>query len=173
MVSSHGIVGRRSSPGEGGVDHDRLRHAAGIVAPVEREIAARAAGAIAEMRVAPHHASCELLGVRVDQQLVRIEAQAVLGIIGAMHAIAVELARRHVVEIAVPDVLAALGQLDALDLAPALLIEQAKLHLLGSRGEQRKVGSAAVPGRAKGIRRARRKACATAPGREKLQPGAE
>ena len=46
-----------------------------------------------------------------------------------MHAVTVELARGDVVEIAVPDVLGALRQRDALDLAPALAVEQAELDL--------------------------------------------
>ena len=45
-----------------------------------------------------------------------------------------------------PDVLGALRQRDALQLAPALAVEQAKLHLLGIGGEQREVGAAPVPG---------------------------
>ena len=90
-----------------------------------------------------------------------------------MDAVAVELAGRDVVEIAVPDVLGALRQRDALELAPALTVEQAKLDLFGIRGEQREVGSAPVPGRAERMRRAGRKPHATAPGREKLQQAAE
>src|SRR6185437_16683685 len=52
---------------------------------------------------------------------------------------------RHVVQIAVPDVLAALRQLDALELTAALIVEQAQLDLLGVGGEQREVGAAAIP----------------------------
>ena len=117
------------APGEGLVDHDRLRHAARIVAPIEGEIGARVAGAIAEMRVAPHQPPGQPLGIGIDQELVRIETKAPLRIIGAVHAIAVELARYDVVEIAVPDILGPLGQRDALELAPALAVEQAELDL--------------------------------------------
>ena len=119
-----------AAPVEGLVDDDGLRHAARIVAPVEREVLARAAGAIGEMRVAPHQPSGEPPGIGIEQQLVGVEAVAVLGLIGPVNAIAVELSGRDVVQIAVPDVLAALGQFDAFELAAALAVEQAKLDLL-------------------------------------------
>ena len=43
-----------AAPVEGLVDHDRLRHAARVVAAVEGKVLARAAGAVGEMRIAPH-----------------------------------------------------------------------------------------------------------------------
>ena len=70
---------------------------------------------------------------------------AVLGFIGSVNAIAIELPGRYVVQVAVPDVFAALGQFDAFEFATALAVEQAKLDLLGVGGEQRKVGAPAVP----------------------------
>ena len=84
-----------------------------------------------------------------------IEAKAALRLIGPVHAIAVELARHDVAEIAVPDILGALRQRDALELAPALVVEQAKLDLLGIGGKQREVRAAPVPGRAQRMRGAR------------------
>src|SRR4051812_36151965 len=62
-----------------------------------------------------------------------------------MHAVAVELAGRDVVEIGVPDILGALRQLDTLELAAALHVEQAQLDLLRVGGEQREIGAASVP----------------------------
>ena len=44
-----------------------------------------------------------------------------------------------------PDVLGALGQFDALDLAPALAVEQTKLDLLRVGGKQREIGPPSVP----------------------------
>ena len=78
--------------------------------------------------------------------MLAIEAVAVLGLVGPVHAIAVELAGRDVVQIAVPDVFGALGQFDALELAAALAVEQAQLDLLRIGREQRKIGAPAVPG---------------------------
>ena len=135
-----------AAPVEVLVDHDRLRHAARVVAAVEGKILARAAGAIAEMRVAPDQPSGDPLGVGIEQQLVGIEAVAALGRVGAVDAITIELPGRDVVEIAVPDVLVALEQFDPLEFAAALAVEQAKLDLLRIGREQRKVGAPPVPG---------------------------
>ena len=82
-----------AAPVEGFVDDDSLRHAAGVVTPVEGEIFARAAGAIGEMRVAPDQPAGEPLGIGVEQQLVGVEAVPMLGRIGAVDAVAIELSR--------------------------------------------------------------------------------
>ena len=50
-----------------------------------------------------------------------------------------------------PDEIRALAQRDALDLAPALRIEQAKLNRLGVLREKREIDSGPVPGRSQGI----------------------
>ena len=149
MVSSQGIFGPRlaAAPVEGLVDHDGLDHAARIVAAVERQVLARAADAKAEMRIAPHQPPGQPPRIGIEQQLVGIEAVAVLGRIRAVHAIAVELAGRDVVEIAVPDVFGTLRQFDALELAAALAVEQAELDLFRVGREQRKIGAPAVPTR--------------------------
>src|SRR6267154_2792161 len=62
------------------------------------------------------------------------------GRIGPVDAVAVELSRRDVVKIAVPDVLGTLRQFEALELAAALAVEQAKLDLFRVGGEQREIG---------------------------------
>ena len=118
-------------PGVGLVDHHGLEHRARVVAAVERQVLALVADAIGEMRVGPGELAAEPLAVGIDQQLVRIEAVPGLRIVGAVHAIAVELAGLRVGQIAVPDILGALRQRDALDLAPSGRIEQAELDLLG------------------------------------------
>ena len=82
---------------------------------------------------------------RCEQQLVGVEAVPALGRIRPVDAIAIELPGRDVVEIAVPDVLVALGQFDPLELAATLAVEQAKLDLLRIGREQRKVGAPSVP----------------------------
>src|SRR5262249_17892490 len=95
------------APGEGLVDDHTLGHTARIVAPVKRKIAACATSAVAEMRIAPYEPPGELLRIRIDEELVRVEAQSALGLIGAMHPIAIELPRHHIAEIAMPDILGA------------------------------------------------------------------
>src|SRR5215510_5851324 len=116
------------------------------------------------MRVAPDQAPRELLGVGIDQQLVGIEPQTALGMVWTMNPVAVELSGGDVVEVAVPDVLCALGQRGALDLATAVAVEQAQLDPLGVGREQRKIRSAPVPGGAQRVRCTGRKPHATAPG---------
>lgn len=133
------------APVEDLVDDDGLRHAAGIVAPIERQIFALAPRAVAEMRVAPHHPAGDPLGVGVEQQLVRIEAMAVVRLIRTVHAIAVKLSRRNVVEIAVPDVLGSFRQRDAFELAPALAVEQAEFDAGGVGRKQREIRAPPIP----------------------------
>src|SRR5262249_26782936 len=115
------------APGEGLVDDHTLGHTARIIAPVKREIAACATGAVAEMRIAPYEPSAQLPCIRIDEELVRVEAQSTLGLIGAMHPIAIELPRRPIAEIAMPDILGAFRQRDALDLPPAMALEKTDL----------------------------------------------
>ncbi len=114
-----------AAPIEGFVDHDGFWHAAGIVAPVERKILARASGAIGEMRIAPYQPSGQPPGIGIEQQLVGVEAVAVFGLIGAVNTIAIELSGRNVVQITVPDIFGALRQFDAFEFAAALAVEQA------------------------------------------------
>src|SRR5438128_1600630 len=73
-------------------------------------------------------------------------------LIGTVHAVAVELAGRYVGQVAVPDVVAAIRQREALELAPPLGIEQAQIDLLGIGREQGKVGSPPIPCCTQGMR---------------------
>src|SRR5690606_22406422 len=70
--------------------------------------------------------------------------------VGAVHPVAVEQPGPRVGQVAVPDEVGALAQLDALDLAPALGVEQAQLDPLGVLRIQREVDAFAVPGGAQG-----------------------
>jgi hypothetical protein len=85
------------------------------------------------MRIAPNEPSGQLPRIRIDEELVRVEAQSTLGLIGAMHPIAIELPRRHIAEIAMPDILGAFRERDALDLPPAMALEEAELDFFGVR----------------------------------------
>ena len=136
------------APGEGGLQHAALGHEGGAVAAVEGQVLALAADGVAIERVAPAQLADRILGIGVDQQLVRIEAVAFLGLVGAVDAIAVGHAGARLRQVAVPDVLGALAQHDALQLAAAVVVEQAELDLLGVLGEQREVDAFAIPGRA-------------------------
>src|ERR1700733_15828427 len=97
------------------------------------------------MCIAPHQPAGEPPRIGIEQKLVRIETMALLRRIGTVNAIAVKLAGRDVIQIAMPDVFSALGKFDPLDFAPALAVEKTELDLLGIGGEQREIGPAPVP----------------------------
>jgi hypothetical protein len=71
-----------------------------------------------------------MLSVRLDEELVGVEALAGLGGIGSMDAIAVQQSRPCFRQIAMPSLVCALSHLDALYLVASRGIEQAQLDLL-------------------------------------------
>src|SRR5580700_7029611 len=95
--TDHSLVpwngGRRiRSPGEGGVDDAVLGHARGIVAAIERQVLQLVADAVSELRVGPDERSMHLFAVGIEQKLVGIETMSLFGGIGAVDAVAVDLA---------------------------------------------------------------------------------
>src|SRR5262245_55395232 len=96
------------------------------------------------MQVARDELPRELLGIGIEEKLVGIEAMALIGLIGTVDAIAVELPRPHLIEMHMADILRALRHDHACALAGAGRVEQTELDLLGMRGEQRKVRSPAI-----------------------------
>ena len=118
------------APGEGRVDDAALRHARRIVAAVERQVLVPVADAVAEMRVAPAQVARRVLGVGIDQQLVRVEAVAVL----RARTDRARGSRRAARAAPRADSSARSGRsarcnVDALQLAPAARVEQAQLDL--------------------------------------------
>jgi len=103
-----------------------------VVAPIERQVLALVADPIGQMRLSPGEMAAEPLAVGVDQQLVMVEAEAALGIVRTIDAVAIELAGLGVGQITVPDVVGALGQRDAVELVAASAVEQTELDLLGA-----------------------------------------
>src|SRR5262245_28014534 len=97
------------APGVGLVDHHGLDHMARVVAPIERQVLALVADAISEMRFGPGEVASKPFAVGVDQQLVMVEAETVLGIVWAIDSVAVELSGLCIRQIAVPDVVSAFG----------------------------------------------------------------
>ena len=75
------------------VDDHRLRHAASRVVDVARQVLGSAAESIAENRHVPIDVAADAAGVRIEQQLVGVEAQALAWGVAAVHAVAVQLAR--------------------------------------------------------------------------------
>ena len=88
------------------------------------------------------------LSVRVEQQLVGIEAVSIPRLVRAMYAITIDSTRPRVGNVAVPDLVRVFRQLDALDLAPSIRTEETQLDLAGMRREDREVDPEPIPGRA-------------------------
>ena len=118
-----------AAPVEGLIDDHGFRHAAGIVAPVEREILTRASGAVGEMCIAPYQPSGKPPSIGIEQQLIGVEAVTVFGLIGAVNAIALKFAGPDIGKITVKHLIGIFGQLNAALFALAGLIEQANLDL--------------------------------------------
>src|SRR5262249_53983047 len=135
-------------------------------------IGLRMTGAVSEMSIAPVDAPDELLGAGIDQELAVIESKPAFRLVGSVHAITIQLTGNDVAHVAVPDVFRPLGQHDALELAPALAVEETHSNLCGRGGEQSKVSPATAPGRAQRRRRAGRQPFLRVPEREKLLPTA-
>ncbi|MFT3847446.1 MAG: hypothetical protein QM739_01850 [Propionivibrio sp.] len=110
---------------------------------------------VAEVGVVPAQAATDGLGIRVEQQLVRVEAMALLRAVRAMHPVAVKQAVPFARQVAMPDEIGLLRHGDAFDLASAVQVEQAELDLGRVLGEEREIDALSVPRRAKRIRFAR------------------
>ena len=96
-------------PVEERVDDDAVRHVRRGVVVVAR---VGVAEVVAEQRLVPVDLAAGRLGVGVEQQLGGVAAQALAGVLRAVHAVAVALAGLHLRQVAVPDVGVDLGQLD-------------------------------------------------------------
>ena len=135
LVDHHVLPGQRRTavvtPGEGRLQHATFGHQGGAVAAVERQVGAAIADAVAVERIPPSQLPDKVLGVRIDEQLVRVEAVAGLRLVRSMHAITIGLARPRLRQIAMPDMLGAFGQGDTLQLVATAVVEQAQLDAFG------------------------------------------
>ncbi len=159
LVDQHVVPGhaRRPivAPDEGGVHHLTLGHPWRAVAGVEAEILGATADPIAKLGIAPMNLADDAFGVGIEQQLVSVEAVALLRPVGAMHPVTVQQIGPGFRQIGVPDSAGALAQRDLCDLVLALGVEQAQHHLFGVLRKQSEVDALSVPGRPKRIRPAR------------------
>src|SRR6185369_16475200 len=135
------------TPTESRIDHAAFRQERRAVALVEGPVVT-CLHLIAEQRRVPAQFADHGLGARVEQQLVGIETVARLRLIRPVHAIAVDSAGTRVGQKAVPYLVGVFGQLNAFELALAVIVEQAELDLRGVTGEQREIHAASGPGRA-------------------------
>ena len=124
---------------------DALGHPGGVIATVERKIGARRTDAVAEMHVAPDDRAHDHRRVRIEQQLVMVEAVAARRIVRSINAVAVEQTGPRVGQVAVPDRIGVFRERDALDFAPSAGIEKAQIDLFGVLRKQREVYAGAVP----------------------------
>ena len=138
---------RIALPVELRVDDHALRDRVGVVLVVPLEIGVGAARGHVRQRArsARVHLPVDRLRVRVDEELRRVEAVALLRRPRPVHPIAVPLTGPDPGDVAVPVVRRPLGQLDA-GLA-ALVVEQAELDPLRVLREEGEVRSAPVPRR--------------------------
>ena len=140
------------TPGVGWSVDDAFRHHRRAVAPVRSQVAAVRSRTIAEQGVVPADAAVQAPGIGIEEQLVRVEAVPAPRLVGAVHAIAVELSRLQAGDIAVPDLIRPLRQGEPLDLPAPLRIEQAEFDRRRMCGEEREVDALAVPYRPEGRR---------------------
>ena len=97
---------------------------------------------VGEERRVPVDLALDGLGVGVHQQLVRVEAVAVLRLVRAVDPVAVLLAGLDLRQVAVPHVAVHFGQLDPR--FGQVISQEAQLHPFGAFAEQGKVGAGAV-----------------------------
>src|SRR5882672_4882869 len=105
------------------------------------------------MRVAPAQRPHDAARVRIEQELVGIEAMTLFGLVGTVDAISVELPGTKLRQVAVPHEIGALAQRDALQLPFPGLVEEAQLHLLGVAREESEVHAFSVPRGAERMRK--------------------
>src|SRR5260370_4820435 len=99
-----------------GVDDDAFRHERRAVALVEGRVVTRFE-LIAEDRRVPRQIAEMPAGVRVEHQLVRVEAVPVLRLVGAIYPITIDRAGMHSRDVALPDLVGIFRQFDSRRLA--------------------------------------------------------
>ena len=132
------------APGECRVQHRAQRTKCGAVALVKRQIITT--GGISKQRIVPlpHAANC--FGVRVQHNFIVIEAMTIVGFVGPVQSVAVELARFCIGEVAVPDHIGAFRQYDTRGFGRVIVrIKQAEIYLGSMLGKDRKIHSRAIP----------------------------
>jgi hypothetical protein len=136
------------SPCECRIDHPALQHQRRAVTLVERQILVGGVEHIAEQLRPPGEPADDLLRVRIDQQLVGIEAMSRIRLVGSMHAISIHRPGSRLRKVPVPDFIGVFRQLEPLQLLLAIDVEKTELDFRCIRGEQGEIHTQAVPGRA-------------------------
>ena len=145
-------------PVEAVVGDDGLQHARRAVAAIEGEVAARRIHPIAVERIGRTQLAGDAPGIGIEQQLVRVEAMAVLRLVRPVGAIAVDQAGARVGQVAVPDLVGAFRQRRSARSRAGPTDRRGRARSGGMGGEHREVGAEPVPGGAQRIGRARQQA---------------
>ena len=138
------------APSEALIGDDSLHDTWRTVAPVEGKIRARRIDAVAVKRIGVAPFAMQTSGIRIEQELVRIEAMTGLRFVGAMGTEAIDQPGPGIGKVTVPDLVGAFRQVVAHDLAPPGRIEQAELQARGMSGEHRKIDTQTIPRRPQG-----------------------
>ena len=136
------------SPRKSRVGGHRQRRKGRVVSLVERKILALVTEPVTKHRIVPTHIATNRFGIRIEHDLMRIEAMAPLGLVRSMHAISIELARFDVGQIAMPDHVGMLWQQEPVSFLLGLRrIEQTKLDLRGVLRKNCEVDTCPIPRR--------------------------
>src|SRR5262249_52937379 len=87
----------------------------------------------------------ELFSVGVDQEFVRIETMSCIRLVGSVHPETVDGSGVGVRHITMPDLVGVFGQLDALELGVAVVVEQTHLNPGRMRGADGVIPSETIP----------------------------
>lgn len=126
------------------IDYPALRRVRRAVPLVEGEILVFVKKIIREMRLVPLHLAHQFAGIRIDQQLVRIEPTAIRGIVGAVDTVSVKHVGLEAGHIAVPDLMRVFRKLQPRDLNLAAVLEKAEFDPLSMSREDGEVDAVAV-----------------------------
>lgn len=122
-----------------GIHDPAFGHESRAVEIVEGQILVRIVEMIAEHFGRPPDIAHQFAGIRIEQQLVMIEAMAVLGLERSMDTEAVEGARLQARYKPVPDFIGVIRQIHPGDLNAAAGIVEAQLDAIGVGGKQGKI----------------------------------
>ena len=138
-------------PVEVGIDDGAFRHETRAVPLVEGQVVPLGADGVAEHGGVPDELAGVGARIRVEQELVRIEAMSGLGLERPVSAEPVKRAGSDVGDVAVEDLVGVLGQLETVDLASVGRVEDADVDPRRMGGKDREIGALGVGGGAERI----------------------
>ena len=151
-VPGHAAAPVFAAPLEVGIDDDGFRHEGRAVALVEGEVVALGADRVAEHGGIPGQQAGMGARIRVEQQLVWIEAMTLLGRVRPVGAKPIASRRSDPLDMAVKDLVGVFGQLEAFDLLLAIVIENTDVHAGRVGGENGEIRPSFVRCRAERVR---------------------